>query len=318
MRKDVLVLGSGVSGLSTGILLLKRGYNVTIWAKDIPPYTTSNKAAAVWYPFKCGSRDKAIEWGRITLDIFRNEVLPDPYSGCKKTTVVEVFTNKKEEPWWGAGVDTYKRISRDKLIKGYTDGYEIEGLVMDTDVYMQYLVDTFQMLGGKIHIKLLTDIREALYHFPLVVNCTGLGSRNLFDDKRVYPSRGQIVKMKPNGFDYSLFEQEGHNSLAYIIPRLQDIVLGGTAQEHNWSLEIDEKDTKEILEKCSNLIPAFQKAEILDISVGLRPARDEIRLELEKHGDKVVVHNYGHGGAGFTLSWGCAENTVGLVESLKN
>ena len=316
MEREILVLGAGVSGLSTGILLLQKGYKVTIWEKDIPPYTTSNKAAAVWYPFICGPLDKATEWGRVTLDFFRSEILPVSVSGCRKTSVVEIFTGKKEDPWWSEGVDTYKRISKDKLPEGYKDGYEVEGVVMDTDVYMRYLVKTFISSGGQIWMKEVKDIREALYDNPLVVNCTGLGSRTLFHDKKVYPTRGQIVKIKPNGFDYSLFEEEGPNSLAYIIPRLNDIVLGGTAQKNNWSLEVSEQDTKEILQKCAAILPQFKKVEITDIGVGLRPTRDEVRLEVEKHGSSAVIHNYGHGGAGFTLSWGCAQNAVALVDSV--
>src|SRR5258705_2524815 len=241
-HKKVLILGAGVSGLSTGVLLLQNDYKVTIWAKELPPYTTSNQAAAVWYPFICGPKEKATTWARDTIQHFKKEV-PFSLSGCKQTTVVEVFDKKAPEPWWKDSLDSYKTISKKKLPKNYIDGYEINGIVMDTDQYMEYLVETFKKLGGKIIKKEISDIKEAFNQYKLIVNCTGLGSRRLFGDSSVYPTRGQIVKIKPNGFDYSLFEQEGPNSLAYIIPRLKDIVLGGTAQDHNWSLDVDDNDT---------------------------------------------------------------------------
>lgn len=315
-KKSLLILGAGVSGLSTGILLLRNGYKVTIWAKDLPPYTTSNKAAAVWYPFNCGSQEKATFWLRDTLNYFQDVILFDNNTGCKKTTVVEVFDRPAKDPWWKNGVHNYTKAKKHYLPNGYIDGYQIDGLVMDTDVYMDYLVKTFKKLGGKLHQKAISTIDEAFERYTYVINCTGLASIDLFNDKRLYPCRGQILKIKPDILEHSLFEEEGPNSLAYIIPRLNDIVLGGTTQNHNWSLTPSEKDTQDILRKCSNLFPQFKNAEILEVKVGLRPARDEIRLEIEKYSDKFVIHNYGHGGSGFNLSWGCGKKVVQLVESI--
>ncbi len=315
-KSSILVLGAGVSGLSTGILLLKNGFKVTIWAKDLPPFTTSNKAAAVWYPFICGPLEKVPNWAKKSLEFFQKEVLKDIDHGCKTTIVTEFFTDKKEDPWWKAGVKSFRRISKKRLAKDYIDGYEIDGLVMDTDHYMDYLVRKFKKLGGKIIKKEVKNIKEALEKNKIVINCTGLGSRELFNDKSVYPVRGQIVKIKPNGFDYSVFEEEGPNSLAYIIPRLNDIVLGGTAQKNDWNLKEDPKDTKEILKKCAAIFPHFKNVEIMEVKVGLRPAREKIRIEPEKYDDKVVIHNYGHGGAGVTLSWGCAMDVLNIVQRI--
>jgi D-amino-acid oxidase len=315
-KKHFLILGAGVSGLSTGILLLKKGYSVTIWAKDLPPYTTSNKAAAVWYPFSCGSPHQANGWLRATLTYFQKEILSEKSSGCKKTTVVEIFDHKTADPWWKNSTDSYQKIDKKYLPKEYVDGYQIDGLVMDTDVYMDYLVGTFKKLGGKMQQKAITTITEAFEKYNMVINCTGLGSRTLFNDPKVYACRGQILKIKPNDLDYSLFEEEGPNSLAYVIPRLKDVILGGTVQDNDWNLHPDEKDTQDILRKYTNLFPQLKTPEILEIKVGLRPSRKEIRLEIEKYSDNFVIHNYGHGGSGFNLSWGCAQNVVDLVDSI--
>src|SRR5258708_4150795 len=181
-QTEILLLGAGVSGLSTGILLLQKGYKATIWAKDLPPNTTSNKAAAVWYPFICGPKDKATLWAKASLDYFRNHILSEPEkeTGCMKTTVVEVFDHHKKDPWWKEGVDTFQRITPDKLPVGYIDGYEIAGLVMDTDVYMEYLVHMFHTLGGTIIQKEVIDITEPLQQYSIIINkCTQLGLRLL-------------------------------------------------------------------------------------------------------------------------------------------
>lgn len=315
---QILVLGAGVSGLSSGILLLKKGYEVTIWAKDLPPNTTSNKAAAFWYPYLCNPKNKATQWGKITLNYLKREILNDPQSGCLTRTITEVFEKEVEEPWWKDAVEEYRRPKKNELPQGYVDGYQVEGVLMDTTIYMDYLVNKFKELGGVIVQKTVANIREPLQNYQIVVNCTGLGSRELFHDDTVYPIRGQMVKVKSNGFDQVIADDEGRNSLAVIIPRLHDIMLGGTTQKNDWNLDIDPKDTQEILKKCAALNPIFENVEIIGQSVGLRPARPEIRVEIEKFGSKTVVHNYGHGGSGFTLSWGCAQDVVDLVDKAVN
>ena len=315
-KNEILVLGCGVSGLSTGILLLKKGYSATIWAKDLPPNTTSNKAAAFWYPYLCSPKGKASEWAKDTLIYFRNEILKDSTSGCINRTAIEVFDKHVGEPWWKDAVDGYEKPTKEELPNGYKDGYKIEGIVIDTSIYMDYLVEMFKQLGGRLTQRTVEDIREPLEEYEVMVNCTGLGSRKLLNDKTIYPVRGQTVRVKPNGFELVIADDEGHNGLAYIVPRVNDIVLGGTAQYNNLNLEVDPEDTKEILRKCAAIRPEFKNVEIISESVGLRPVRDEIRLEAEDFSGKFVIHNYGHGGAGFTLSWGCAQDVVEIIEKL--
>jgi len=315
-RKQILILGAGVSGLSTGVLLLKEGYDVHIWAKDLPPNTTSNAAAAFWYPYLCNPKDKATQWSGFTLQYLKQHALNDPTSGCITRTITEIFDRKVGDPWWADAVESYSRPTQADLSDEYIDGYRTEAILMDTTIYMDWLLRLYKQLGGTLEQKELKSVDEALVSYDVVVNCTGLGSRELFDDKRVFPVRGQIVLVKPNGFEDVLADDDGHNNLAVIIPRINDIVLGGTAQPNDWNLEVDPKDTEDILQKAKLLSPAFKEVEIVGQKVGLRPARDEVRLEIETFGDKAVVHNYGHGGAGFTLSWGCASDVKELVNQL--
>ncbi len=314
-KKEILVLGSGVSGLSTGILLLKKGYSVMIWAKDLPPNTTSNKAAAVWYPYLCYPREKAIPWARTTFEYIQKEIMDNPKSGCIIRTVTEMFDKQQPEPWWKDGFPgKVERPTNEELPEGYVDGYRIKSIVIDTSLYMDYLMETFKSLGGQVIQKEIKDIKEALQEYDVVVNCTGLGSRELFNDDKIYPVRGQMIKIKPTGFDEVVVDDEGPNNLCLAVPRVNDIMLGGTAQVNDWNTEVDSKDTEEILRKIKLIAPELKDVEIVSESVGLRPAREAIRLEAEKFDDKTVIHNYGHGGAGFTLGWGCAQDTVELVD----
>lgn len=311
-----MIIGSGVSGLSTGILLLREGYKVHIWAKDLPPNTTSDIAAAFWYPYLCNPRDKAVKWSGFTLKYLNQNVISDTAAGCIKRTVTELFEEKVGEPWWREAVNSYSRPSPDELPNGYVDGYKVEAVLMDTTKYMNWLVKQFKELGGTVEQKEVKDIAQAFADYDTVINCSGLGSRELFNDQQVFPVRGQVVLVKPNGFERVMADDEGRNNLAVIIPRINDIVLGGTIQANDWSTEVNPKDTEEILRKAKTLSPAFDNVEVVDTKVGLRPARSEVRLEVEKFGDKTVIHNYGHGGAGFTLSWGCAQDVVDLLHNL--
>lgn len=311
---EILVLGAGISGLSSGISLLREGYKVIIWTKDLPPNTTSNKAAAIWRPFLSGPVDKVPRWAKLTLDFYRESMGREQGNGCINMRTVFIFDKETEEPWWKVAVeDSFRRLNRSEIPNGYIDGYEIQGLVIDTSIYMDYLVDFFKKAGGELVQKEVRDIAEPLSMFNVIVNCTGLGSRELFGDHEVYPSRGQIVKVRQNGFDYSLSDDDGPNKEAYIIPRIRDIVLGGTVQDDDWNLEPDPRDTEDILRRCAAIASAFEKVEIIEVSVGLRPIRKEVRLELQEILGRSVVHNYGHGGSGFTLCWGCAQDVVDLV-----
>src|SRR5258708_29768054 len=119
--KEILILGAGVSGLSTGILLLKEGYEVHIWAKELSPNTTSDIAAAVWYPYLCNPRDKATKWSGFTLQYLKKHALNDPKSGCITRTVTELFDTKVEEPWWRDALEAYRRPSPEELPQGYID-----------------------------------------------------------------------------------------------------------------------------------------------------------------------------------------------------
>lgn len=316
-KQNILIIGAGVIGLSTGITLLQNGYQVTIWAKDLPPHTTSNQAAAVWYPYLCFPREKAIPWSKNTFEYLQNNILHDPTSGCMTRTMTQIFDKPQPEPWWKETIEQpIERPSAAELPEGYVDAYRLQTIVIDTSIYMTYLLTTFTRLGGTITQKEVKDLPETFQANRLVINCTGLGAKELVNDDKLYPVRGQMIKIKATGFDQVIVDDDSHNALTAIIPRTHDIMLAGTAQKNNWSTEIDPKDTAEILRKVTLIAPQLTNIEIISQQVGLRPAREVVRLEAETIANQTIIHNYGHGGAGFTLSWGCAQDVLKLIASL--
>lgn len=313
-QSDVTVVGCGVSGLTCGIRLLEAQFPVTIVARDLPPHTTSNAAAAIWYPYKAYPIERVLKWGSVAVNEFYH-LMAVPDSGVRATTFVELFEHPEPDPWWKDAVRRFRHAAVAELPVGYRDGYVVEVPLIETPVYMQYLLARFRQLGGRIAQRDVTHLSDLYGENRLLVNCAGLGAKEIVGDNEVYPIRGQIVRVKAVGLERSLVDETGRLALTYIVPRSQDCILGGTAEEHNWNRDVDPLTAQEILRKCRQLDPALANVEILDHIVGLRPGRKEVRLEVEAVSSRcAVIHNYGHGGAGFTLSWGCAEEVVELAE----
>jgi D-amino-acid oxidase len=313
---DILVVGCGVSGLTTGLRLLDAGQRVTIWASALPPATTSNVAAAVWYPYKAQPADKVTAWGADAYRVFK-QMAADAETGVAMADVLEYRPGPSPDPWWVSAVEGFRHATPGELPAGYADGYVFAAPVIDTGVYLDYLLRTFRARGGWVVQRTVRDLSEAFAQSRVVVNCAGLGARELVGDRDLHASRGQVVRVRPNGFRRVVLDDDGPDGVTYIVPRHRDIVLGGTDEEGNESTQPDPEATRGILRRCANLAPAFASItedDILSVVCGLRPVRSTVRVEAERPApDRLLVHNYGHGGAGVTLSWGCARAAVALV-----
>ena len=310
---QIIVIGCGVSGLSTGIRLLEAGHGVSIWARDLPPHTTSNIAAAIWYPYRVFPRERALAWGQRSLEVFY-ELKDMAESGVSMMEAVEVFSEAVDDPWWRECVPNFRRATAGDLPAGFVDGYVFETAMVETRIYLEYLMRRFREGGGEIVRREVASLDEPLADRDAVVNCAGLGARTLVGDDELYPIRGQIVRAAKLPVERIMLDEDETRGVTYIVPRSTDCILGGTAQMGDWSLEPDLVTAASIIERCALLAPEARDAHVLEHLVGLRPGRDTVRLEREEWpGGKFIVHNYGHGGGGITLSWGCAEEVAALV-----
>ena len=309
MEKNSLVVGGGVNGLSTGICLLEDGWDVTIYSSEFSPNTTSDVAAALWYPFLSAPVEKTDVWGSRTYDILKL-LTSDENTGIDMVKTFEYFRSPQPDPYWISTVDEFERIVND-LPSDYVECFSFMTQVIEMPVYLNWLMNRYKLLGGKLEKQTINNFSDLPDKFSVVVNCTGLNSGELCNDPEVYPVRGQIIRIRSQLNQMHLDQQIP--TLAYIVPRSNDMILGGVAQEGNWSLEPTKEDRDFILEKCSSIIPELKNAEIIEDIVGLRPGRAEVRLEKEQMLGKTIIHNYGHGGSGVTLSWGCAEEVVEIA-----
>jgi D-amino-acid oxidase len=308
-KRHCLVVGAGVSGLSSAIRLLENDWEVTIWSSEFSPNTTSDVAAALWYPFLSAPVGKTNVWGSETYNVLK-VISRFPQTGVSMTQTYEYFREEQPDPSWKQSVDGFKRLN-ENLPEDYIECFSFITPVIEMPIYLKWLMNRYEELDGKKKVKKVDNFSNITDKYDLVVNCTGLESKNLLNDSEVYPVRGQIIRVKTDIKEMYLDQQI--STLAYIVPRSEDMILGGVAQNNDWSLETRIEDREDILEKCSKLIPELRNAEIIEDMVGLRPGRSEVRLEKEILLGRPIIHNYGHGGSGVTLSWGCADDVVELA-----
>jgi D-amino-acid oxidase len=307
----ILVLGCGVSGLSSAILLQEAGHDVAIWARELPPRTTSNLAAAVWYPYKAYPRERVLAWSGRSFSVF-HDMAGRADTGVTMVEALELLHEPAPDPWWRGCVHEFRHARAGELRPGYLDGWVFEVPRIEMPLYMDYLVRRFRDQGGSIEQRNVRALDEALDACPVVVNCTGLGARELARDPALYPIRGQIVRVSKPKLERVLLH-EGERS-TYVIPRSTDCILGGTAEENDDSLVPDKATAEDIRTRCALLAPETREMQVLEHLVGSRPGRPAVRLEAERPSAATrLIHDYGHGGAGVTLSWGCAEEVVQLV-----
>jgi D-amino-acid oxidase len=177
------------------------------------------------------------------------------------------------------------------------------------------LVKRVSELGGRLEQREVTSFAD-ITGFDVIVNCAALGNRELSSDTDVHPVRGQIIRIKKPDIGEDIIHLNSQVLPTYIVPRSGDCLLGGTYQTDDWNLDVDKKIAEEILERTKTLLPALGQVEILEHKVGLRPGRSRVRLELEDINGVPVIHNYGHGSIGHTLSWGCAREIAAIVGSI--
>jgi D-amino-acid oxidase len=313
---EVVVIGCGVVGLSTALRLREGGLDARIVAADPPEKTTSAVAAAIWYPYKAYPEEDVLRWGRRTFEVFE-ELVGRPETGVRMREGLELRRERVGEPWWAGAVPGVRRCTEAELPPGYRDGHAFVVPVVEMPVYLRYLRDRFAAVGGTVERRVVAHVDELAGEASVVMNCAGLGARGLVGDASMAPIRGQVLRVRNPGLDRFFLDEDDPEGVTYIVPRPEDCVLGGTADEGAWETEPDPETAAAILRRCSALEPRLAGAEVLGHGVGLRPGRPEVRLEREAGDGLFVVHNYGHGGSGVTLSWGCAEEALRLArESL--
>ena len=314
-RKRIAIIGQGVIGLTSAARLLRLGFAVDIYSRGTFSQTTSMAAGAYWWPHKAYPEERVSQWAKETYQEYRR-LKADSGTGVTFEKHFRFCLDPDENAYALNLVDEWQEINGTDYGIPCAKAYLIILPVIDVPTYLPYLKSRVESDGAKIFIKDLSSPAELFPAYDLVVNCSGIGARSLVHDESVFPIRGQVIRIShPPHMHGSIRIYQRQGPFTLILPRSNDCILGGTAQEGDWSLAVRKKDTRQILKRCSKVVPAVAECTVLSEEVGLRPGRKEVRLELEIAGpSRPIVHNYGHGGGGFTVAWGCANGVASVVQ----
>ena len=311
---DVTVVGAGVIGLSCAIRLQEAGLRVAVVTADGPDRTTSWVAAAVWYPTHTAADPRVLRWARATYDTFTEQAGRGVPGVSLRPTRMRL-RGSTATPWWAVATADFT-LTPD-VPPGCTGVWSFTVPAAEMPIYLNWQIQRVAAAGGTLIRRRLERLDDVADLAPVTVNATGLAARHLADDPGVHPARGRIVLVRNPGLTTSIRDEDHPDGMTYIHPRRQDVVLGGTFEPHQSDLAPDPDAERAILDRCTALEPALADAEVLGAAAGLRPVRDGgVRLEADPH-NPSLIHAYGHGGAGMTLSWGCADEVTALVTALR-
>lgn len=320
----IAVIGAGVVGLSTAVCIQQSVPEsiVTVFADKFGDETLSSGAGGLYRPEISIDSDinKLRKWCRDSMDHFL-EILASPDAGKAGVQCVSGYHLTTSEGHVARNslleemAPLYRDLSEKELKlfpSHYKSGVFFSTIIADCRHYLQWLTKKFTDAGGKIEVRHISKISELPKAYDVIVNCTGLGAKNLLSDNMLVPVRGQTIRVKAPWIKHFYYGDE-----AYIVPGVDYVTLGGVKDYGSWKMEVNPYQKQFIFDKCVELVPSLKNAEVLYDWVGLRPYRFSVRLDANiiqcdgKH--YLVVNNYGHGGHGVTLSWGTAKHATELV-----
>ncbi|WP_425639435.1 FAD-dependent oxidoreductase [Algoriphagus yeomjeoni] len=307
--KSVTVVGSGIVGLTSAISLQEAGFRVRMVAKERFDRTLSNKVGAIWFPFEIHPKEKTNHWPTLAYTRYEREIQEG--NGVAFIPFITAYTPESNIDWTSQLSDGKVRKARpEELPKGMQMAFISEVPLAEPHLYLPHLFERFITNGGNFEKRELASLKEMAGLDSWVINCTGLGAKTLCNDDDLHPMRGQILRCEKMDIP-SFADPTKRGALSYVINRSEDLIIGGTDYENDWNEREDPADTTLILNRLAQS-SSSKTPGLLEVIVGLRPRRSAVRFEFDPV-FSTVFHNYGHGGAGFTVAWGCAMELADLL-----
>lgn len=346
-RETHIIIGSGVIGLTTALELKTRypASSIKILASHLPGDRdvsyASPWAGANWLSVATDN-GRQEGWDRVTYKKFEELADHVKEAGVKRLPIRAFYDSKLEDAGVlseGTGKIWYEKLAKVRVLSSEemkvnapsaTFGYEAESFVINVQAYLPWLQGEALKRDIEFQRTTVSDINDVLEAYPAakaVFNCTGLGSYSLkgVEDKFLYPTRGQVMLVENPEIEmkrmYFRSPQRVNKDTTYVFPRNPGggVILGGCRFDNEWEGAVDLEFAEDIKRRCCALAPELGKPEDLKViqhGVGLRPSRKGgARIERELKGERLVVHNYGAGGAGYQASWGMAKNAVDLLQN---
>lgn len=319
MRDEVIVIGSGIIGLTTAVLLAERGHRVAVRSAEPAEGTTSAVAGGLWWPYRIEPEDRVAEWAVRSFEAYAGMAEEPGTTGVRMVPGLQLGAELPGLGPWQRAVPGLRAAEAAELPEGSGSGVRAVVPIVDTATHLAWLRRRLAAAGGRVEHRTVESLAEVAgageSAAPYVVNCSGLGARTLVPDDSVRPVQGQLLVVENPGVEeWFVSAYSAATATLYAIPQPYGLVLGGTAVEDAWSTEPEPAVAAGILERCARVRPELAHATVFEQRVGLRPTRPAVRLEAERlPGGGLCVHNYGHGGAGITVAWGCAEEAAALL-----
>jgi D-amino-acid oxidase len=298
-------------------MLAESGRRIRVVTRDPPLATTSCAAGALWGPYLF-SDERVPGWSEVTRQELTDLAKQGEHTGVRVLLGLEAARVQVPVPAWAQHLAGYRRATGPELPAGFRLGWWYHAPLVDMPAYLGYLVERLRWSRVQVELIGVPSLDRALELAPIAVNCTGLGAAALTGDRSVQPVRGQLVVVRNPGIDWFFAEHDESPAPTYFLPHGDRLVLGGSIEADRHDLRPDRDIATAILERCATIAPELRHAEVIEDRVGLRPHRPTVRLEYERVDRGHVIHNYGHGGAGVTVSWGCARDVMRLVHQVDN
>lgn len=309
MSKKIAIVGAGISGLSCAYLLSRKNYTISIFSKAFSPNITSNRAAAFWFPYHIRNDRRGIEWCRSSYRIYK-QLMHDAGTGISMKQLIKVVREnvKEEEPVWIEFMPegSIQMMPEEKLRPGVAKAYDVQVPLIETQIFLPYLQQYLASQNVRFEKKEIKNL-QTLSSYDIIINCTGLGAKDLCNDEALVPVRGQVALIETST-DFPIYLD--NEKPLYIVPRKDAMIVGGTYEENIFDETTEPETIQRLLNNAYEVFPQLKAHKLIGSWAGLRPYRPAVRVEREEN----FIHNYGHGGSGFTLAFGCAEDVVKLVE----
>ncbi|EDV90873.1 D-aspartate oxidase [Drosophila grimshawi] len=324
------VLGSGIIGLTTALELQEQfpTAQISIIADRFNEDTVSYVAAGIFRPgtsFMGPTQEITQQWMRDAFnywDDIRRSKEASLAGVCQLSgyifsrTTPSIVRNHFIEQL----LPVYRRATEEELQLcqgGWKYGSFFTTCLTESRLFLPYATKKFLANGGQVlrqHVSSFSDVPGGV---DVLLNCTGMGAKELCNDPHLVPIRGQVLKVRAPWIKTAFYGDLD----TYVLPGFETVTIGGCRQYDSYNMEWCKYDSMAIKERCYNLLPSLKKAEIVRECVGLRPHRSVVRVEPElltnAEGRRLkIVHNYGHGGYGVTTAPGTAKYAVQVVRDL--